>query len=492
MSLHPTTFNNKYSSEDFLSINGVDYANPDFTAGPPRLTVSGLNGSSHSANGIYNLSDKISNCSPVYHKAGEYKIFGADTSGDFSNFSNRYYFNDSNDFFGLSDELIRNTEQGLELKFNPSNSSRFFGLFSDLNSYQNRSVHHINFEDSSINLLLNVIPTNTSREYDVGLCIRQFDNYYIVLIDTITLNTEENIFISKPFNSLSIQNIFSNYEEGNPMKDLDLIKDGSSISEFGFFIKPKGDAEDTITLKIGSVVISNSFCDDYYISELNDSIVLSKSLEDPTSSSFIGSNQSFRQKFNPSSDGYLLSKDNLDFFYSGRPKKYTLDSRFGCSADFYGESARIISNFGDKKLIDSNSFNWDIDLDGELDADQDPLNILGTSTLRSFRLIHDLIPEEYKSFNLNIEGIDFESSENTQELSLTSLCFEINDMYSKTGIWSFFIGAEFILIRPKGGRPPLASLKASSLENAPKINIQQANSELSYSPTFYSNIRYVF
>lgn len=475
-----------------MSIDGSDYVSPDFTSGPPRLIVSGFKNFASSANGTYTLSNKISNCSPVYHKAGEYKTFGFDTANDFSNFENRYFFNNSNEFFGLSNELIKINGQELNLKFNPVTSSYFFGLFSDSGLYQNRDTRYINFENCSISILLNITPSEGSTEYEVGLSIRQFDNYYTSLFDTVRFSNEENLLITKTFNDLIIENIFSNYENNDPMKGLDLIKDGSCISEVGFFIKPKVETEDSIDIKLASVFISNSFCDDYYISEFNDKIVLSKSLSEPTASSFIASNMAFRQKFNPASDGHLLSSDNLDFFYSGRPHQYELDYKLGCSADFYGDSAKILPSFGDKTNIESKSFNWDIDMDENLDGDADPLGIVGLTEVRSFKFFDNLIPEEYTSFDLNIEGIHFHAAENDLNKSLTTLCFEINRLYRKTGVWAFFAGIEFFLVRPMGGPPPAALLVCSNTPDHPEISVAQSASDLSFSPNFYSNIRYVF
>ena len=211
-----------------------------------------------------------------------------------------------------------------------------------------------------------------------------------------------------------------------------------------------------------SASVLNSPSSSFYIFEHEDQLVLSTSLVDPISSSFIKSDYGFRKKFHGIENASLISSSsNEDFFNSSRLNSYHFNSEFGASSFFYGqEGSGKISRLTELNIPQSTGIYWDMDLDditGEEDLDE--LNLdNGSSSAISF--VGDINAESTHIY-IDIEGHIFSidpSSVSSIPTGLTLLCRKVNSLYTSMGIWSFFYTGKMVFLRPRGGPPPAIKL----------------------------------
>jgi len=504
MSITPVLLNNALSESSLLELDSKSSIDSDLVLGSKNIKVSGFKDSAALANGLYQLSDIKKECSPVYIKPGEVSSFNFTAFSDFSNLKNFSFFNEFK-YFPLGDEVVTFTEDSIDLSFNPHSHNTFLSFFSDSTSYQKRDQNFINLDSTTISINVNV-SSNLSSTYDIGICLRQFDNYFALPFGEINISSEpSNHIIEKAYSSSDLVNVFSNYDTEDPMKDLNLIDDGSTVIEFGIYVKSKSDISEELFIHDFSLSIFNSVSPNFYIFDNDDKLVLSSSLEDPSSGNFIYSNESFRKKFHGLETISLISASSEeDFFYRGRLDCYFFNGKWGSSAFFYNQQATCqIIRSEEQEVSPLSRAYWDMDLDdypGQEDPDSLNLHLQNSSAIT---FINDL-PLDSKHFYLDIEGHMFTvdtSLVSSLNIGLTLLCREVNSLYSSTGIWSFFYLGKMFFLRPRGGAVPVAKLYIGTTAPDPGTQgkrlsthfpMLSLNYPIEASAFSYSQISYVF
>lgn len=504
MSITPVLMNNALNESSLLGLDSKSSIDGDLVLGSKHLKVSGFKDAAASANGLYQLSDIKKGCSPIYIKPGENSSFSFSSFSDFSNLNNLSFFNESQ-YFPLGDEAAAFTNNSIDLIFHPDSHNTFLSFFSDFMSYQDRDKNYINLDSTTISIEFD-ISSERSSTYDVGICLRQFDNYFAIPFEEITISSEKSSHtIEKAYSSSDIINVFSNYDAGDLMKDLNLIDDGSTFIELGIYIKSKSDASEKLFIHDFSLSIFNSTSPSFYIFENEDKLILSSSLEEPSSANFIYSNEAFRKKFHGLETIDLISvSSEEDFFYQGRPDSYFFHGKWGSSSFFYNQQATCkIIRFEETEINPLRRAYWDMDLDdqpGQEDFDEFNLHLQNSSAIN----FNTDVPLDSKHFYLDIEGHMFTvdtSLVSSINIGLTLLCREVNSLYTLTGIWSFFYLGRMVFLRPRGGATPVAKLHIGTQEPDPGSSgkrlsthfpMLSINYPIEASAFSYSQISYVF
>lgn len=419
-----------------------------------KIYISGFS-SAPDANGEYVPNGELCNCAPLFKNVSNSRSLTLSNSESFFNLDDFYILNSfaqnnsKNDFsinqadssnvevksgsiFGGSSYLNFNLNTNLNNLSLP-NFSYLGVLFDDPVQANNPNYINYNIEDSLVNLTLSFSfdssnEINNLNGFELGIFLRQLNNYYTFGLGSSGNSTEENsISLSKNIKSDYFNHISG---AGNPKPNIS----GSIPYEIGFFVSDAKSGERKGLVSNVSINFNGVRPKDYYVYRDEINTVLSDS---PCSTSGLSN--------------FIYSSNSID---SGA---FLFDGKRGASSIFASEKGLGTTHI--QNAVATVTKKSHSDLDGVYDyLDLYPFN-KDSSYISIFRYsnILGILPQLAK-ITFNIEGFNYVYEGSANPVS------NINDIYGyisnlvnedtdKTGIYSQADSTieQLLFWRPKGG-----------------------------------------